>query len=148
MAQYEPDENESSVYQCSCSDQRDVLIENLAKSLMALIDKITEQDEKIKELTKRQDQVIDDNTFLTDLKKGELIKDVDDLRNTVTILEKNVTLLEEEVHAEPGSVAFFATLSITLSTLGNGRRLVFDNVITNNGAAYNKNNGSFVAPMP
>ncbi|KAH3720972.1 hypothetical protein DPMN_063884 [Dreissena polymorpha] len=76
------------------------------------------------------------------------LTEVDDLRNNVTILEKNVTLLEEKVHAEPGSVAFFATLGITLSTLGYCRRLVFDNVIMNNGAAYNKNNGSFVAPMP
>ncbi|KAH3721009.1 heavy metal-binding protein HIP-like [Dreissena polymorpha] len=142
MAKYEPDEVEYS-----CSDQRDVLIENLPKSFMALVDKLTEQETKIKELTKRQDQVIVDNTPLIDLKKSELIKEVDYLRSMVSTLERRVTLLEEKQQAGPGAVAFFATVSDDIGHLHDRQRILFDNVLTNTGDAYNEHNGTFVAPV-
>ncbi|KAH3731230.1 hypothetical protein DPMN_057238 [Dreissena polymorpha] len=146
MAEYASDKVDSLDDKLTCSDKSDVIIKHLPRSFMDLIATIAEHDKQIKKLTTHQDKVFADKTFSIDLKQSDLIKEVEDLRDRVNTLTRKVIVLKEKQRRGPGTVAFFATMS-DHSNPSHGERLVFDTVITNNGDAYNRYNGTFVAPI-
>ncbi|KAH3840422.1 heavy metal-binding protein HIP-like [Dreissena polymorpha] len=155
-------------------DEKDMDVEQLKQNVLKLNQMLIEQDKKINELTKQKQKSIVENSFTQDLTK-QFFNEINVLKSKVSELESKITLMEDknihyeaysesksakiiteqttfnsvaQRHAETVGIAFFASLTNHMENLGAGQHIVFDNVFTNEGGAYNKYHGSFTAPVP
>ena len=65
-----------------------------------------------------------------------------------TLLVVNVLILVKKRQVQSGTrVAFFASLTNTITYLGADQDIAFDNAVSNIGNAYHPNHGTFIAPV-
>ncbi|XP_052780128.1 heavy metal-binding protein HIP-like [Mya arenaria] len=156
-------------------DAKDAVIEILVEKIEHLEGEITKQQEvnakqaktnqdltkKIQELYKELEDTVTEEQFdVTDERHEVKVSKTknNDLEVKIRYSEgdnkrndnasTNLKANRDKRHANTNAVAFFAKLTNHLTNLGVGQDVVFDDVTTNIGQAYNSHHGVFIAPTP